>query len=374
VKYFRKTPLIPYGGMLLLAAVAFAASAEVSRPAPLSVEQGRTALQFLVGAANDPDPEVRAAVADAWGEIANPAALPLLKKAVKDADPYVRIEAAASLNKLGSPEGSLALEAMVGKSTAAAARLKPAEEMKQMARAKVRAAAILKLSEMGSERVVALLEKTLKDRSGLVRDATAVALCRLGFDEFADGFLDVLADPDESVRAAAVTALGQTRLALGLEALRQASGDPSPAVRAEAIKGLGGYPAADVLEDLQRGLKDDQPRVRLLAATALSRLEDPLVIPVLREQLKEGVDPAVQLMAVRGLAAQGEKVDISLPARQISSKDVDGRMMAMEALAAIKTGPALEMLIEAVERDPSPRCRVHAATLTLKRLRAGARP
>lgn len=374
LKYFRKGRLLSSGGMLLLASAILAAPSEVPRPASLSADLGRKALATLSAQAKSPDPETRAAVAAAWGDIANPAALPLLKKASGDPDAYVRIEAAASLHKLGSPDGVRLLEAMVGRSSATAERLTPADEMKQLARNKIRAAAIIKLGDMGSERVVGLLEKTLKDPSGPVRDATGIALCRLGLDEFADQFLKALEDQDDSVRAAAVIALGQTGLPLVLDALRQASSDQAASVRAEAMKALGGYPAGEVLEDLKRGLKDDHPRVRLLAASALARLNDRSIIPVLLAQVKDGADPGVRLAALKGLAAQGEKVDLTLAARQLSSKDIDGRLLALETLAAVRTGPAFEMLGGMLDADPSTRVRVHAAKLLIMSSRGAGRP
>jgi HEAT repeat protein len=215
-----------------------AAPAEAA-PSASRAKWGRDALTYLKANSLSPDPEVRAAVAAAWGEIGNPRTLPLLRRAAKDRNDFVRVEAAVSLHKLGDEQGREVLLAVARSSAAPKGKLTPASEMKALSRTKARALALIKLSDLGGEDAVALMEQTLFDRSGAVRDATAVALCRLGLEEqFPRQFLGAAKDKDESVRAEAIKALGQTNLASVRATLVGAANDPAAAVRAEAVAAL----------------------------------------------------------------------------------------------------------------------------------------
>ena len=363
--------MVLFGGMLLLASVVMAAPS-IQAPADPAAALGRRALAFLAGRAADPDPEVRAAVAAAWGEIGNPAAKPLLEKAAADRNDYVRIEAAASLELLGA-RGAHVLEEIVSKSSATTgAHLSPAEEMRVLAHDKARVAAIRKLAGMGSERVVALLEKTLEDRSPSVRDATAVALCRLGFDEFSSRFLEALSDPDESVRSAAAKALGEIALPAAAEPLMRIAGEDSADVRAEVMRSLGALEDDIVVDTLVKGVQDDKARVRLMAAGGLARhASSSAAMPMLRRLAKDEKTPDLALKAMEGLARRGETVGLSLAERTLSGPDIDGRMIALDVIAAVRTDAALELLKGAMERDASPRVRVQAAALIVKRLQKG---
>lgn len=388
--------------MLLLAALALPAHAVVvstggpalpglrpaappaaeSRPSPSragaawAAAWGRQALMFLKTNAANPDPEIRAAVAAAWGEIGNPAVAPMLKKAARDRDDFVRIEAATSLYRLGQESGRETLMDVVRGSATAKADLTPAQEMKLLARTKARAMALSRLSDMGSEEVVALMETTLRDPSGAVRDATAVALCRLGLEEeFPRQFLEAANDRDDSVRAAAVKALGETGLGSVRQAILTAAADPSAAVRAEAVAALAAAAEETLAPVLIERLKDENPRIRYLAAGGLARLaQDSAVVPVLRRLAADEKTPDLALRAMAGLAARGEAVDLDLAQRSLGAKDIDGRMLALEVIAAAPGEPALRLLTRVIESDPALRVRVAAAAMLVKRLQRKAAP
>ncbi|HAM35825.1 MAG TPA: hypothetical protein DEB40_12160 [Elusimicrobia bacterium] len=364
--------------MLLAALAAAVEISTVVAPAPLTAVAaersglGRQALRFLAGRAGDPDPDVRAAVAAAWGEIGNRAALPMLKKSVKDRNDYVRVEAAVSLHRLGQEQGRQALMTLVRSSAVPEGKLSAAQEMRFMARTKARAAALIRLSEMGNEDVVALMESTLSDPSGAVRDATAVALCRLGLDEeFSKQFLEAAQDKDDSVRAAAIKALGDAGLASARPALIAAAGDPSAAVRAEAVAALAAAVDQTLAPVFVERLKDENPRVRYLAAGGLSRIsEDSAVAPVLRRLAADEKTPDLALKALAGLAGRGEKIDISLAERSLSANDIDGRMLALEVLFAAPGDESLRLLARVMDEDASVRVRVAAASMLVRRLQS----
>lgn len=327
---------------------------------------GKRALSFLASQAKAPEAEVRAASAAAWGLIGNKAALPILKAGLKDSDDSVKLEAAASLHKLGDLSGVAVIEAVVARSPGAAkAKPSPAEELKERARDKIRAAAALRLADMGSVSVVRLLEKTLKsDRSALVRDAAAISLCRMGLDEeggFADRFLNAFGDEDEFTRAEAVKSLGLTRAEVAVEALKDAAADSSPLVRAEAMTALASFPSPQTRGLLEFGLLDEQPRVRLTAARALAALADPASAEALRPHLKAEADKALQLASAMALAKLGEKIDLTLAKRMLDSADEEARDLAVETIAASGSDESYPLLSRVMDDDASARLRVKAA-------------
>ena len=360
-----------------------APSAAAEAPSPGRAMLGRQAISFLASLANNPDPDVRAAVCAAWGQIGQPAppVLKMLDKAGKDRDDFVRIEAGVSLLRLGDEHGRRILMDIVRSSAPLRGSPSPAHEMKFLAHTKARAQALLRLSDLANEDVVALMEKTLHDASGAVRDATAVSLCRLDLGEepavapFLRQLLGAAKDPDDTVRAAAVKALGDTKLSSVLPALKEAAGDASAAVRAEAVTALIASGDESLAPLFIERLQDESLRVRYLAAGGLARLsQDPAALPVLRRLAADPKAPDLALRAMTGLAGRGEKVDLGLAQRQLQAKDVDGRMLALEGIAAVPGEPALQLLAGAMAEDGSVRVRVAAAQMLVKRLQEKRSP
>jgi|GEM_PF-4970235 len=340
-------------------------------------ELGRQALHFLASRAADPDPDVRIAVAAAWGDIGNPSpeVVDLLKKAGKDRDDFVRLEAGYSLFRLGDEGGRRILMDLVRSSAAPRGPLSPAQEMKIFSHTKARAQALVRLSDMATEDVISLMEQTLSDASGAVRDATAVALCRLDLAQeppvapFVRQFLDAAKDKDDAVRLAAVKALGQTRLASVRETLVSAAGDPAAAVRAEAVAALAAAEDESVAQLFIERLKDENPRVRYLAAGGLARVaQAPATVAALRRLAADDKAPDLALLAMTGLAERGETIDLGLARRQLRAHDLDGRLLALEAIAAAPGDDALKLLARVMSEDDSMRARVAAAARLVKRL------
>jgi HEAT repeat protein len=360
-------------GLTRPAAPAPTAPAAASGPAAF----GRQALNFLAGRAADPDPDVRIAVAADWGDIGNaaPKVLELLMKAGKDRDDFVRIEAGYSLFRLGDEGGRRILMDLVRSSATAKGALTPAQEMKLFSHTKARAQALVKLSDMANEDVVALMEQTLTDGSAAIRDATAVALCRLDLAQeppvapYLKAFLDAAKDKDDTVRVAAVKALGQTNLASVRETLVAAAGDPSAAVRAEAMAALAASADETLAQLFIDHLKDENLRVRYQAVGGLARIaQEPSALATLRKLAADDKAPDLALRAMTGLAAQGEKVDLDLAQRQLRANDVDGRMLALEVVAGAPGDAAPGLLAQVMAADASMRVRVAAAAMLVKRL------
>lgn len=347
---------------------------ELALPSPPQAELGKRALSLLSRSLTHEDPEVRAAAAAAWGAIGNPAAARVLKRALNDKNVYVRIEAATSLHSLGAEEGIAALERIVRHSTAALTGLSPAEEMRWLARNKSRILAIDRLSEIGGERAVELFERTLRDPSGAVRDATSVALARMGFSEFGEPFAAALRDRDEAVRATAARALGEIGRPEWLSFLRDATADPSVAVRAEAMRALARFSDPGSLKLLAQGTKDEDARVRAKALAALAQGRDLESSSLLRGILGEATAPEIKLKAMAGLARRGEKADLSWAVSALRQKDSDLKLLAIDVLRAVEEPASDEILAKFLEEEPDPRLKVGAAAILVKRLRKAGQP
>ncbi len=363
--------------MVALAAFAFVIAGTHAAVGSAHPELSRQAIDFLVGRADDSDPDVRIAVIAAWGDIEGPAPQvgELLKKAGQDRDDFVRLEAGYSLFQRGDDEGRRLLMELARSSATPRGSLSPAQEKGLLSHTEARAQALVRLSDMATEDVVGLMEQTLSDASGAVRDATAVALCRLDLAQappvapFVRHFLDAARDQDAAVRLAAVKALGQANLSSARETLVAAVGDTSSAVRAEAVAALAAVGDESLARLFIERLEDENPRVRSMAAGGLARIaQAPSAVVALRRLADNGKTPDLALRAMAGLAELGEHIDLDLAQRQLRAHDVDGRMLALEAIAAAPGDDAPQLLARVMSKDASLRVRVAAAALLAKRL------
>jgi HEAT repeat protein len=376
LKYYRNASLITFSGMLLLSALsAFSpvAQAAPKKGAPVVVSTsspaalGREAVAVLAGRAADPDPEVRALTAAAWGDLGNRAAITTLQRALADDNADVRIAVAGSLLKLGDVRGLVALidetkPIMSGRASS------PAEELRRMARDAARARATLKLGETGRSSAVEALRSALADPAGEVRDAAAVALARLGQGESTQ-FLDALKDPDEGVRAAAAHSLGLIGRD-GLEGLKKAlASDASVSVRSEAAAALGAFSDPASMALLAAALADKSGRVRLSAARALARRDEPSSTAALKKLFDQSPPPELALVALSALEARGIDADLSLAELTLAQKDPELKALAVTALAASRKPAARDLLASAMRADPEPRVRAQAAAALVAQLR-----
>ena len=355
--------------MFALVVAAVVAVAQTLSPADASAI-GKKAIALLTQYAQEGDAEARAIVAAAWGQIGNPAAVPMLKSALKDKNVNVRIEAATSLQKLGEAVAAQeALEAIIVKGSSAAIEgLAPKQEMRRLARDKTRAKAVARLSEFGGEQAVALFERTLEDTSPDVREATALALARMGLAEFAAPFLQAAQSKDENVRAATARALGEIARPEYFEPVHELALDSSPIVRLAAVEALARFDTSSAAEPLTQALRDDDARVRAKALTGLSKLPHPPTRGLLRELLKQAKVPEAALKAEAGLALRGEPVDLGFADRTLRLKDADLKTLAIEVLKVSSGDEAALLLKRTMEEETDTRLRLWAATALVKKL------
>jgi HEAT repeat protein len=364
----------------------------------------------------DGNAAVRRSAAFALGRIGGPAltAAPDIGKCLSDADAEVRAAAAEALGDIvsGLHGGGLsvweAFSPALGR--AVASDTDP----------RVRAAAAYALGACG-ERAAPLaqaLRKALRDPDPRVRRNAARATAKLG-EAAADAVNDLcelLKDPDASVRRDVIIALG----AIGLPAVRPAVrpmlalvttekdgvvkraaldkliGLVSPAERPTAadlypilqeddpeaarsaafvLANMGGTAAAQAVPVLRQTLHEDDDRMQALAAAALGSMRSegaPAVLDLARA-LTESKSSLVRRNAALALGQIGPGARDALPlliAALAPSELREVRMFAAEAIMRIGSpanDSAVPALLRIVESDPDREVRHHCAWCVAQR-------
>jgi HEAT repeat protein len=239
--------------------------------APSSVEP-------LVVALKDSNEGVRQAAAEALVKISAPAVEPLIV-ALKDSNEGLRKAAAEVLVKIGAPAVELLITALKdgneGVRQAAAEALdkigwRPGQDESGVAYW-IAKHAWSKCVEIGAPAVEPLIA-SLNDSNGVMRQAAAVALGKLGDARAVEPLFAALKDSSKLVNRAAAEALGQIGDTRAAEPLNAALKDSDETVRRAAAEALGQIGDARAAEPLNAALKDSNSHVRKAAAGALDKI------------------------------------------------------------------------------------------------------
>lgn len=316
-----------------------------------------------------PDPELRAALAEALptlGRLArmtalaalaragSPAAFEAVVREASDPQSYVQAEAIAALGRLRDARGVAPLAGLLGGDDPAAAgsacssllRIGGSGEAEReavlaavrgRAEASPCAAAYRILGALGGEEDVALLEVGLRAASVAERAAAAAALgalARRGLlpDRAVPAFVAALGDASAPVRAASARALAE-------------------AARGVACRGAARALLAGAEAALARALHDPEPPVRAAAAEALGargREEDAVALAGLARDAV--APPAVVLAAVRALREIGAVAGAVL-AHALAHPDPEVVKEAVLAAADV-AGPEGERILRDAAASP----------------------
>jgi HEAT repeat protein len=147
----------------------------------------------------------------------------------------------------------------------------------------VRASSAIALGQLGDLRAVVPLVATLSDTELQVRLDATEALSKLGDPDAIDAVTALLNDPAEHelVRAQAARALGQLVRGEVLAPLVSALDDPSVDVRCQALYALAESAGPVAVDLLLARTTDPNTYVRHAAVTALGRVGDESLIPLL---------------------------------------------------------------------------------------------
>ncbi len=219
------------------------------------------AVEALITALDDDQPEVRAEAASSLGGLAEPGALAALVKRLGDGAPGVRQNAAIALGAIGHADGFAPL--------AAALVDGPAD---------LRFQAATSIAEIDGVRAFDPLVAALSDRDPQVVAAAALSLGAIGDPRALTQLAPILEHTHPGARFDAAYALAELGDATGRDVLVAALGDPErawDAVTAVAVLAAAQPAEADALaERLGRALVDRKtpPEATLLAAATILRI------------------------------------------------------------------------------------------------------
>jgi HEAT repeat protein len=264
------------------------------------------AVEPLIKLLRDSACEVRQAAVEALAKTGDPRATSWLVGALRDPDAGVRSRAAHGLDGLGwqpNDPAERALQAVAsGDEMKAAAfgsvAIEPLEATLRTGPSYKRVAAVEALSAIQDARAGKPLLEALKDEDGAVRVAAIAALTRISDPRAWDSVFPMLKDADARVRAAAVeavTVLGGVR---SLASLLPMLKDKSWEVRHAVIAALAVLRDPGAAEPLADALLDQMHNLREAAAQALGEIRDERSIAPLILALKDEHNPVRQAAAV----------------------------------------------------------------------------
>lgn len=257
-------------------------------------------LPWLRTALLDDHAGVRFAACMVLGKVQDAGAISMIRKCLSDKNENVRVAAIYALHRLGDTQNTFRLPTYV---------LTHSDPV-------VRRNAAIAISMLGQPSAITVLARAMKDTDPGVRNHALEGMARLGNKDAARELTFMANSGVGSEEVFAINALAatgdaafedtfryklanaahlETRLAASA-ALGRLHMDAGLTIVLDALK-----PALQV-----RGESDDPPveqilRIRQLACAAAGAIGSPKSEPLLRNFLKEGVDPRVQISAARAL-------------------------------------------------------------------------
>ncbi len=219
----------------------------------LGERENPRAVEGLIQALSDGEPELRGLAAWALGEIKDPRAIAPLVSSLADEDIYAREMA---VRALGEIEDSRAVDALL-------------EALDDPSPA-IRSAVIWSLGEIGDRTGLDAVAEAVEDPEPLVRQTAVKVL--VGKAQACDPLRSALSDPELEVQREAVRHLGDVGQPGAVGPLMARLEDADPVVRREAARTLGKIGDSRAVDALIRALRDEDPEVRNWAVWALDEI------------------------------------------------------------------------------------------------------
>lgn len=347
---------------------------------------------------------VREGVAEALGELRDPAGLPLLVRLLGDEVPDVKRVAIVSLGKIGDaravgPLIEVALQEPLLRYTAGESIVRigkfavPAlleilkgsdpsrvlEAVIVLGRIKdpsaadavstllshrfaiVRGHAAETLGQLAEPKSSSALIRALSDQDSVVRAQAAAALLRIPDKRAIKPLIKLLEDKDVDVCVRAATALGEFGDADAAISLLPLLDRDEPEIRGAVSDALGKIGSEVAAEPLTKLFQDEDEQVRLKAVSAFRRFKsDAATAPLL--QLLDDASVAIRQRAADALGEAGNRAALDrLISMLRTDPAVEVRMAAAKALGQLKSANALKVLEEALDDEMTVRCRAIVA-------------
>lgn len=212
----------------------------------------------------------------------------------------------------------------------------------------------------------AVLDRGLTDADAFTRSHTIEALAETVGPHAGKAYEHALADPYPPVRFAAAMAIGDTQYAAAKGLLLQMAGDkqlePDRRVMPAIIYALYRLGDNTNAEDLYPLLFDPEREVRANAALAMGKMGEPSGIGPLKTRLNDEQDQLVRLEIIESLALLGDSASaLGLESYTKKTPFMDERLVAIPAMARVRSTTAPQVLEELLDSRQPPRVRVSAA-------------
>jgi len=209
----------------------------------------------------------------------------------------------------------------------------PLQKAKFYLKNQLRAESAKMLGELGDEKVVEVLSKTVNDEDGNVKDASYFALALLSqrgkikpLPEIKEFFYEGLKDLNPKVRLQAVKFLGELKYKDSIQPLTLRLKDPNKEVVAETIKSLGKIGDDSVIQDLIQFKTHPDETLRLTLAETLGLFENKetliTVKNVLNDMLQD-INGMVRVASARSLLKLKDRTGVEILKKGLQSSDSD---------------------------------------------------
>jgi len=229
---------------------------------------GEPAVEPLISALKDNNPEVRSSAVSALGTIRSKLSVEPVINLLSDTENKVVEEAVIALGRIKDERG---VEPLVS----------VAENSNDL---HVRKAALKALGDMGDKRGTDILIMLLGN--DYLRNSAASALGDMGDERTVEPLLLLLNHNDEETRKLAAEALGKLKDKKAVKPLCDLLKDPDSYVRETAVKALGNMGSSEAVDYLIEALSDTEEAIQKSAVEVLDLFEDARAAKPLFELLK----------------------------------------------------------------------------------------
>ena len=211
-----------------------------------------------------------------------------------------------------------------------------------------------------------VLRRALDDQDGFTRANAIEALADTLGAQSGPTFTQALADPSPAVRFAAAMAVGDAQYAPAKDRLAKMAKDrlvePDRRVMPGVIYAIFRLGDDSGAGDLYALLFDKEKEVRANAAMVMGRMQESSAIGPLQTRLAEEQESMVRLQIIEALAILGEQASaLTLEAYTKKTPFLDERLVAIPAMAKVRSATAPLVLRELLDSRQAPRVRVSAA-------------
>ncbi len=211
-----------------------------------------------------------------------------------------------------------------------------------------------------------VLRRALDDQDGFTRANAIEALADTLGSQSGPTFTQALADPSPAVRFAAAMAVGDAKYVPAKDRLAKMAKDknlePDRRVMPGVVYALFRLGDDSGAGDLYALLFDKEKEVRANAAMVMGKIQEPSAIGPLQTRLAEEQESMVRLQIIEALAVLGEQSSaLTLEAYTKKTPFLDERLVAIPAMAKVRSSTAPQVLLELLDSRQAPRVRVSAA-------------